>query len=547
VIAFPVPTTSAEFVPSFTDAEGCRQWLAGLPLANAVQSQALLLRQLKILNRYGLGGDERLRMLEILRPALLSAQESCVRRYAWKPLPLPPGEQAAFESTQSLWQALADGYLQCLAGALEEGAAKPGNRDQVALLAQRALAAICSAHVDAYPGGRNLGASSWRLMYQVFSACEERSAATLKVDDRPRHGNSASSPAEMLAEAALLHVGAPNELTPRQFGWLVRWARHWARRVNIVTQPPRESKALPLYLDLASDLPPAAGSGAGAGAGTRWLDVGELRSSIKTRLAKLAAGAKPAELGLGEDCVSPAGDKLLKHVYRCWCKGGGGRSAEVRAASGACSVVVGFAAIHEQVGGKPFAQPQHEGEISRRQSDEIATFGRIATHYRDEIAPPGVLSVEDWSIVEEWHSPELGSSGLRINRPLSSATSRISNGQLVTIKPASAQNFLLAVLRWVRVDAAESLQAGVEILPGLPEAVAVRGSGLAGSTDKFRPAFLLPAVAVLKQPARIVLPVNVFRANIVLEVLTAASVRIRLKEVIERGNDYDCVTYQPVP
>jgi hypothetical protein len=546
LIAFPVQATSHEFAPSFTDAAGCREWLASLPLANAVQAQALLLRQLKIVNRFELPVDERLRILEILRPGLLSTQESCVRRFAWKPLPLPPGEHAAFEATQSLWQTLAEGYLQCLAAVLGTSRALPGYTDQVALLAERALAALCSAQIDAYPGGRSLPLRSWQLMYQVFAACEEQGCAALKVDDRPRHGASPASPSDMLAEATLLYIGAPDELTPRQFGWLTRWARHWARRVRVCSERPQDGKSVPLYIDLNGDAAPRVGSTAATASGGRWLDVGELRSSIKARLRSLAGGATPAEIGLGEDCVSPAGDRLLQHVYRCWCKGGWGRSAEAHAASGSCSLVIGLAAIHEQLAGKPFAQPAHVSDISRRQSDEIATFGRIATHYRDDAVPPSVLSVESWNIVEEWHSPEQGSSGLRINRPLISAMSRISNGQLVAIKTSGSLNFLLAALRWVRVDVTESLQAGVEVFPGLPEPVAVRSAGLVGAGEKYRPAFLLPAVAVLRQPQRIVLPVNMFRPKVELELLAGSSRRIRLGELTERGNDYDCATFAAV-
>jgi hypothetical protein len=544
MIGFSIPAINTEFVPTFVDSEGCRTWLASLPLANAVQAQTLLLRQLMILNRYGLGVAERLRILEMLRRPLISTQESCVKRYAWKPLPLPPAEHAAFESTQALWLALTDGYLQCLAAVLEGAPGAETTTDQIALLAQRALASICSAQSDAYPGGRSLTSRSWRLMYQVFSACEQRSAAARKVDDRLRHGSSGASASDIVAEAALLQVAAPNELSPRQFGWLLRWARHWARRVTILAQPPRGSKCVPIYLDLASDAAP--GTVGTEAASSRWLDASELRNSIKSRLASLATGATPAELGLGEDCVSPSGDKLLKHVYRCWCKGGG-HPLEVHEVSGTCSVVFGFASIHEQLTGKPFAQPTIEGEMSRRQSDEIATFGRISTHRRDESAQPARLLAEEWDVLEEWRSPDQGSTGLTINRPLSSATSRVSNGQLLALKPAGAQSFLLAALRWLRVDAVESLRATVEVFPGVPEGIAVRSSGLAGSTDKFREAFLLPLVAVLKQPSRIVLPVNMFRPNIVLEILAGQPSRIRLTDIIERGNDYDCATYQAMP
>ena len=58
-----LPDLSTDQAPAFTNAEECQKWLAGISSPNARQTQAQLLRQINLLNRYAMPVDERLKVL----------------------------------------------------------------------------------------------------------------------------------------------------------------------------------------------------------------------------------------------------------------------------------------------------------------------------------------------------------------------------------------------------------------------------------------------------------------------------------------------------
>jgi hypothetical protein len=82
-------------------------------MANAVQAQSMFLRQLSLLHRFTLPTEERFKILEALRTPLCDVQEDAARKFAAKPLPLAPHEQAALGTSLNVWMELALGYLRC--------------------------------------------------------------------------------------------------------------------------------------------------------------------------------------------------------------------------------------------------------------------------------------------------------------------------------------------------------------------------------------------------------------------------------------------------
>jgi hypothetical protein len=539
---FPLPPTSNEHPPAFLNANGCRLWLDELPLANVLQSQALMLRQINLINRYALPAADRFRILECMRVPLSVIQEGSLPRFAGKAMPLAPAEQAAFEATMALWNALVIGYLHGLEAAL---AGDPALLPQTALVAQRALASLCSAQADTYPGARLPGADFWKLLHGIYSALESRGGATTAVEDRLRNGRQMTTPTANYVEALLLHAAGPSEFSGRQYGWLVRWALRWSAKVSLKSSPPVNSKNIPLCVDLDSDQPLVAERGTQIFPARRWLDVTELRSSIKKRLLKLAEGVPPAQLGLGSDCVMPGCSAVLEHIYQRWCKGVSLRKFERRPAKGICRVIGSIDAIHYNFSGKPFMQPG--AALTHRQHDEIALFGHIAAHQLPEFAKRPGLIVEEWQLLEEWSQVDESATGLHITRPLNQVGSRFGSSQLIAARPENTNQFLLGWFRWVHVDAGNSLHAGAHIFPGVPEAIAVRNRSSALVAEKFRPAFLLAEVPTLGLPQRIVLPPGMFRPDLVVEIFREQLSRIVLSRLRERGVDFECAEYQDAP
>lgn len=542
-----LPPTDTEKPPAFVDLEHCRTWLKALPLTNPVQVQAQLLRQLHLLNRYSLAGDIRLAMLEAMREAVHFVQAESAKKFSGKPLPLAPPEQAALDSTHSLWQALANGYLRCLETCLTGNS---GLDLQAGTICQRALAALADNQIDLVRAGILPESGHWRLAHTLYASAEELRVTTTACEDGLRAAQP-MSPATAYAELMLLAAANLHELSSRQQAWVMRWARRWAGKITLQSAPPAlDSPALPLCVDLESSAP--AGFKPLTGTGARWLETTALRKSLKKRLTLLAKGEDgggdntPAKLGLGEDCPQPMCGEMLRRIYPRWVKGGILRRHERHPMSGACRFVAGVDAIHYYLSEhQPFKPPgSTSSDELRRQRDEIATFGRARLD--EEYSRTQGYSLQSWEVVEDWGMLDRSSGGLRLVRPLKSEGGRLGIGQLVAVQPTGTSGLLLGAVRWAQVTG-DTLVAGIQLLPGKPQPVAVHGTGVMATKDPYKPAFALPPVDALKLPASIVLPPGSFKPDRIMEIWTMGCTRqIKLKAMLDRGTDFERVVCEEI-
>ena len=91
------------------------------------------------------------------------------------------------------------------------------------------------------------------------------------------------------------------------------------------------------------------------------------------------------------------------------------------------------------------------------------------------------------------------------------------------------------------------VHAGVKLLPGLPNAIAARPTGLNVSEDSWVPALALSAVPALESQASLILPPGWYKPKRVIELHTEGSSKAMLLKVIERGSDFERVAYERVP
>jgi hypothetical protein len=540
-----LPVTGTEHPPLFSDLEQCLTWQKALPLSNPSQVQAYLLRQLSLLNRFAVAADVRLAMLETLRETVHFVQGEGAKKFSGKLLPLAESEQAALDTVHALWQALATGYLRCLDACLAGDAGLSG---QAGLVCQRALAALAEDHADQLRANRQPDSAHWRLAHAVYASAETLGVAGAAVEDGLR-GVDAPSAMAAYAELALLHTAGLHELTARQQTWVIRWARRWSGKLQISSAPPPEdASALPLCADLESEEPP--GFKPQSGPGARWLDTAALRQSLNKRANLLAAGGEentPARIGLGDDCPQPACGEILRRVYPRWVKGGIRRRYDRHPFAGSCRFVVGEEAIHYYLSGRETFQPPGTANHDklRREREELATFGRVAARFKEEHSRNLGFQLENWEIAEDWAVLDQSTGGLRLVRPLAQPGGRFGLGQLVAVQPAGSTGLLLGMVRWALVIG-EDLAAGIQLFPGRPSPVAVRGTGVMAANEAYRPGFLLPPVAALNQPASIVLAPGGFKPNRIVEAWAkTGAVRIRLKELLERSADFERAAYEP--
>ena len=168
----------------------------------------------------------------------------------------------------------------------------------------------------------------------------------------------------------------------------------------------------------------------------------------------------------------------------------------------------------------------------------MATLGRLATRHEGEPGPAPDVTLETWEVRDE------SASGLRLERVDPKANARVALNQLLGIQLAEGKPYLLATIKWVSVSSDFGLRIGVQILPGVPQGIAIKSAGANATGESFTQGFLLPAFAPLKAPETLVVPASWFKPNREMEIADRPG-RVRLAELVERGSDFERVTFGP--
>jgi cyclic-di-GMP-binding protein len=494
-----LPELSAAAAPEFSDARGCKAWLEHVPLANVAAAQREILAQLEHFGRMPTAAANRLAVLEALREAVYFVQLEMSRRFAHHALPLAESEAAAFSLTDRLWREMRMGYQRCL-DAAERG--ESVTRAQAALVAQRLLAYCGLSMLNHYRACRELAPQDWSALHSAYAAAERLGVATEPVRDFLSREASDSSPGIAYARALLMALANPNELAQRQLSFVDFLLQRWAAKLEISREPLGEPRELPpLVVDLASARAPYRACAPAISASTRFLGTRALSKSLRGRVDLLRKGESPAKLALGEDCVQPSCEQWLVSLYRQWCEARPARTAERRRGSQAAHACIDIGVIHGWLAGEPAVVP------------------------------------ESWRVQDE------SALGLRLSRSAAFAGQRYAHGQLIGVRPAETRACMLGQLRWLMIAQGGELHAGVRLLPGMPSAVAVRGTGINVQDDTYSRALALNEAQALGAPACLVLAPGWFKPRRVIEMRDAGAVR--LTDVLERGLDFERVAYEP--
>lgn len=541
-----LPATGTEKAPAFLSPEACREWLQNLTEVNAAQTQSLLLGQLNLLHRYTLPAAIRFSILDALLVPVTEAQEETLKKFVGRALPFSPPEQAAMDGALAVWQSMAQGYLRCFEACR---AGDSGIVGKTAAVAERIFSLFADWQVTLCRGGQLPEPAYWSQLHKIFATIEQMKLVTTPVHDPARHGSTPTRPLAAYAECHLLYSASPFELPARHLTWVARWARRWGIKVELLTAPPEDirTRAVPLWIDLMSDQPtsylprPTPGG--------RWLDTTELRKSIAARIGLLEQGRAPADLQLGDDVTQPTAGQLLNRVLVRWCKGGAPRRQDRRPATGGCQLIAGLEAVHLQLSGGVIAnKPTRDDSTLRREAEEYRMFGTRG--HREAMAAPLIDGVpsEHWEVADDWRLLDESEAGMRITRPLKEG-GRISAGTLVALKMAGSTDFILGNPRWVLRESSKSLAIGVQIFLGAPRFASVRAVDTPGpGSGSFKAGFVLPSTPhagqATKEPASILTPVGTFRIGRHVEVmLEQKTTRIKLLQLLDRGNDFERCTY----
>jgi hypothetical protein len=410
-------------------------------------------------------------------------------------------------------------------------------QSRIALICQRCVHYAGKVALEFFRARREPSPGAWIDLHGYYATAEEWGIDKTSVREPLNEDSTNQSPAEAYAAVLLVDLASPYSHSAHDLALIMRWARKLAPFASL--QPLSAPLADRSFgIDLMHDASTRPLELLAAADSVRFFNTSQLCPKIQELTARLKARESPIILGLGEDCPSATALRLLLKLYKPWCLNSMPRRFQRRGSSGIAQMCMGFESIHYHVSGGEFTQPEHVRLYSRDDMDRIWTF-------RDQV-DPALLGIRASRIqidfpLERWSVADQSVSGFRLRR--GEAGARIEHGQLIGLKPPDGDQFLLAQVSWNLMQQ-DDLLAGVSVMPGMPEGIAVRPTGIKVSpSQQYVRAFLLSAVPTLKEDASLILPRGWYQPERVIEAFTDRPMQLRLGELLSQGPDFERTSF----
>ncbi|AZV24955.1 molecular chaperone [Pseudomonas syringae] len=494
-----------------------KRWIAGLPKANIGETARLLYQGLGELNQLLTPSDNRLHLLELLRPEVYFVCQHLERHFLHQAIMLDERSRKISNLCQALQSQLAIGYKQII------GRIAPKySRDRAALVSealQRAAHALKGQLVRATQLYSAAPEQLWFELHQLF-----RCACELQLQHRPVRDDLASLTGELSVEqtylaALLLGSARCNQLRQNQIARLAQVVEPWSAWLKLHPAHPGEGLfAVSAEID----------------AGPRY------RSQFRSEQQASLLGFDPQPLVnaieahlLHQDATSPlpvpSGLTLdtLQHLHATWGEAAE-RSFQRTVGQGNLTVCVGMSALHFYLGGERtfsellkhpgaraanFSRAVVQGEkdswsqafdaAPQSTSDELLPYEEIryeplTDDEGDADSPPHYPT---YALPVINHSP----GGYCLAWP-KDVPAELQAGEMVGIQDSLNQGWSIAVVRWIRQVRGAGTQMGIELVA--PHARPC-GLQLVRSRDdhsQYLRGLLLPEISAIDLPATLLAP-----------------------------------------
>jgi hypothetical protein len=515
---------------AFADAAGAAQWMKTLPLAGVSQAYDALLGQLQALTASDIAPRDRATIAELAREPVAHLHAELARRYAGKPQPLEERESEAADQAVALWQALWIQYSACLKPLLDGSTELKGVK---AKLLQRALYVGKQLIVVHGLARRVASADLWQELHAYYRLAEMLDCTMAAVSDPLMPEAEGLSCYSTYSHALLLSLADPYALSVREIELVDRWLGQWARKVFPYAKQ-RESEGSVIIVDLEGPHGAvlAGTASAAQGASVRFGYPAKLVTSVRGRLKRLANGATPGELQLGDDVSTEAASALLAHLDARWGQvPAGGR----RRRSTAVEVMAGgIEAAYFRVGGRSFRRQDPLG----RDTDPtryLKTVGGISDFDRRKEEAERNWPWEKWYGVCEWREAQVKHQG--------GGRYQWFLDELVVVRDEGEVR--VGHVSRVAVEPDGAIELSLTLWAGDPRVFAVRLLNPNGSEEAPVPALLLAETP--EEATTIVLSPRAFVPNRIMRCDEPGPIRkFKLTRIVQRGGDFERAAFESV-
>lgn len=555
----PIPTQSRLTFCEATPRD-LKRWIANLPKANIGETARQLYQGLSELNQLLTPSNNRLQLLELLRPEVYYVCKHLERHFLHQAIVLDERSRKIANLCQALQSHLAIGYKQIVIRI-----APRFSKDRAPLLTQalqRAIHCLNGALIRATELYCPVPENLWLELHQLYRIGCQFQLQNLSVRDELASQTQSLSIAQTYVVALLLGASRCNQLRQNQIARLAGVLEPWSQWIKL--QPAKADNGL---FAIAPDLD----------TGPRYrskflaeqqesllgIDPQPLVAAIETHLQQSADKASPLPVPTGLNLDT------LQHLHAAWGQTAE-RSFQRTVGHGTLTLCVGMSALHFYLGDK-----RSFNDILKKPGSRPAQFsatdptGRAKDQWRQafDAAPHGtadtLLPYEEIEYPRFQNDDSHEASDRQQHFPTyvlpvinhspggyclawpGAVPTELQAGEMVGIEDTAGQGWSIAVVRWIRQVRGGGTQMGIEQVAPCAEPCGVQLMRSHDEHSQYLRGLLLPAISAIDLPATLLTPRLPFQeGNKVLINTNGEERRAGLERRVASTNSFNQFAYR---
>jgi hypothetical protein len=517
------------------------QWIESLPMANLGETARLIYAVLTETNSLNYPHHQRYLFLEALREPVKYVCESMKKHFVGVTFPLPEKNQKIAAATREILSAMAMAYKIAAADLIKNNLLFP-DKKLLATLVHRAITYSSKVLLTSYQVYAPYPKNAWYELHQLYRFAEKHKINKLSIADEQHYYVAKSSIGDEYTRALLLSLTSPYHLRLGEVGKvydsLERWTSHCVLKAfeNIEAQTDnnyfltslnqdRAPYSLSLHaVNIDNENKPE----------IRVLDTAKLSELIRDEIRNTEDVVTTTLTGIDMSRPNLSHD-LLKRLLIAWGvinKRHFPRSDKQEKVQ----ITLGLSATHEFISQRRNNKATMDQPSSRKDSydnrahydssvvkdlneeqpdvwnmvypnSETLNYEFPEDKARQQLTPIKTpepaqppkprYQVDNWVILNE------SANGYCIER-VGGDNATVQVGELIGIKRGGngkSWKWGIGVIRWMKFNADNNLQVGIEMMN--PDAAAI-GLRSTASADNFQRTLMLPELSAISQPATLI-------------------------------------------
>ena len=516
-----------------TTPKAFRQWVDHLPVANIGEASRQLYNAIIELNELQIVPQQRLQLLELVRPKIHFVCRELSRHYLGMAVALPEKQRKIANLSQALQLHCASGYKLTILELIDHSGVEKHKR----LLAQachRAVSELGNTIVRAHQLYCPSPANSWLECHRIYRFALRNKMVSVQVEDDTLKHRTGSTLDDAYKRILLLGCSRPNQLRQNELTLAYDLFEHWTDRAECISDAQEDSL---FVVELERDAPPVYRSlltRQDITGDTMGFESRDLSRALADHLhAHRDHGGKDADHHDPENLRIPStvNTALLQHLSQAFgilTK----RNFNRIPSRGSLEVCVGLTAAHYFISGESSFQAFLQSNHEEVQQESDNRFSRAAQSRDDAWAGAHDAGPsEDRLYSADTPINFRGSFGSKAepetdrSRPQSYRATMVNTspggycirwdnnvpaslqaGEIVGVREQASHPWSLALVRWLRQVRGQGTQLGIELLAPNAAPCGVRLIQKMGHNSEYLRGLMLPEISVVHQAATIITP-----------------------------------------